>query len=169
MQDGATWLQFPSGLTWDGSAKRWRNLRAAVVRFDKKKLGAGIEHGFDIFEEDGQTKFVPLINCNRYETIDRAVREFLTPAESVVQIIDGKIRETPAMLLPRKSGASIIGKLEEHLVLGSEREKAKDGSLGEYVDGCENHLLLADGYSAIAELECAGNRKEAPKLECVLI
>ena len=34
-------------------------------------------------------------------------------------------------------------------------------SLGDYVDGCENHLLLADGYSKLAEIICEGS-KAAP-------
>ena len=36
------WISLPGGLTWDGNARRWRNLKVAVVRFDKKKIGAGI-------------------------------------------------------------------------------------------------------------------------------
>jgi hypothetical protein len=144
------WVTVPGGLTWDGPNQRWRNLRCAVVRFDRKKLGQGIEHGFDIFEEDGVTKWVPLINCNRFETIDRAVREFLTPAESVQEVVDGQIRELPAMLLATGSDP-ILGLVEAHLVTGSER--VKEGSnVGDYVDGCANHLLLADGYSALAEM-----------------
>ena len=121
------------------------------------------------FDEGGTTKFVPLINVNRYETIDRAVRELLTPAESVVEVVEGVIREEPALLLPgcasSYAGASpggaarnpIPGLIEAHLVTGSERAKEKDGTLGDYVDQCANHLLLADAYSALAELE-AGER-----------
>lgn len=155
-------ISLPGGLTWDGGAQRWRNLKCAVVRFDKKKLGAGIEHGFDEFDEGGMTKFVPLINVNRFETIDRAVREFLTPTESVVEVIEGKIRETPALLLPMADSDPIVATLEAHLVAGSEREKEKDGSMGDYVDGCENHLLLSDGYSILAEMECGASRRAMP-------
>jgi len=144
-------ISLPGGLAWTGS--RWTGLRCAVVRFDKKNIGAGVEHGFDLFEEDGIKKFVPLIRCNRYETIDRAVREFLTPAESIVDVADGKVRELPAMLLPRKNSGKILEEVESHLITGSERGKEKDGNLGDYVDQCANHFLLADGYSALAENE----------------
>jgi hypothetical protein len=155
------WLALPGGLTWDGRNGRWLNLRCAVVRFDRKKLGGGIEHGFDIFDEGGQTKFVPLINVNRFECIDRVVREFLTPAENVQEVIGGAIREHPAVLLP--SGADpMVALLAAHLVTGSERAKEKDGTLGDYVDQCANHLLLADGYSALAEMECGDNRAASP-------
>lgn len=149
--EGNTFTTLDSGLTWDGNSGRWGNLKCAVVRFDKKSIGAGIEQGVDVFEEDGQTKFVPLIRCNRYETIDRVVREFLTPAESVVEIVNGLVREMPAMLLPRMT-TPVAQTLEEHIVTGSERVKEKDGSPGDYVDGVANHLLLADGYSALAEI-----------------
>jgi hypothetical protein len=153
-------IAMEGGLTWDGGNRRWRNLKCAVVRFDKKKLGAGIEHGFDIFDENGMTKWVPLINVNRFETIDRVVKEFLTPSEAVVDVIGGVIREEPAVLLPSGSDG-MPALLESHLVAGSERVKEKDGTLGDYVDGCANHFLLADGYSALAEME-AGERVERP-------
>ncbi len=146
----------PGGLTWDGKNSRWRNLKCAVVRFTKNKLGAGIEQGIAFFEEGGQTKFVPLISCNRFESIDRVVREFLTPTEGVVEVVNGKIRENPALLLPRMTPGHppILDLVDAHLVTGSEREKETDGSLGDYVDGCENHFLLADCYSKLAEIIC---------------
>lgn len=157
--EGDSWITLPGGLSWDGRNQRWLGLKCAVVRFDKKQIGAGIEHGFDVFEEGGVTKFVPLIRCNRFETIDRAVREFLTPAENVVEVADGKIREFPAMLLPRKESApAILAQVEDHIITGSERAKEKDGTAGDYVDECINHFLLADGYSALAENECDSGR-----------
>lgn len=149
---GDAGLSLPGGLSWvvmSGSG-RWIGLRCAVVRFDKKSIGAGIEQGFDVFEHDGQTKFVPLVRCNRFETIDAAVREFLTPVEGVSDVVDGAVRVEPAMLLPR-AGVPIQATIEEHLLVGSERAKDPDGSAGDYADGCANHLLLADGYSALAE------------------
>ncbi len=147
------YIALPGGLAWDGRDERWINLRCAIVRFSKTKLGAGITQGFAEFEEGGQTKFVPLIECNRYETIDRVVREFLTPKENVVEIVNGEARETPAMLLPIKNPEHPhLELLDAHLIVGSEREKEDDGSLGDYVDAVDNHLLLADSYSAIAEI-----------------
>jgi len=64
----------------------------------------------------------------------------------------------PGLLLPTKDSDPMVSIVEAHLVTGSEREKEKDGSLGDYVDGCANHLLLADGYSILAEMECGENR-----------
>ncbi|HEY2082657.1 MAG TPA: hypothetical protein VGI88_07705 [Verrucomicrobiae bacterium] len=163
-KDKSGFITLPGGLRWNGTSQRWENLRCAVVAFTKRRLGAGITHGFDIFEKGTQTMFVPLIETNRFETIDRVVREFLTPAENVSEVIfapEGKsyVRTEPAMRLPRKGiGAPIIFEtLDEHLLAGSERVELHGGSLGDYVDGCENHFLLADAYSGLAELE-AGDR-----------
>jgi hypothetical protein len=161
------YITLPGGLTWDGRNSRWLNLKCAVVRFTKNKLGAGIEQSIVFFDEGGQTKFVPCIACNRFETIDRVVREFLTPAEGVVEVLGGKVRETPAMLLPRQNPGCppILSTVDAHLITGSEREKAADGTMGEYVDACENHLLLADGYSKLAQLVCmAGQSFTAGKI-----
>lgn len=163
-KDRSGYVSFSSGLRWNGTAQRWENLRCAVVAFTKRRLGAGIAHGFDVFEKGSQTMFVPLIEANRFETIDRVVREFLTPGENVSEVIfapDQKsyVRTEPAMRLPLKGvgGPVVFETLDEHLLAGSERVELPDGTLGDYVDGCENHFLLADAYSGLAELE-AGNR-----------
>ncbi len=180
------YVSLPGGLAWDARNSRWLNLKCAVVRFTKNKLGAGIQQSIVFFEEGGRTKFVPCIECNRFETIDRVVREFLTPAEGVIEagvsslgppssILNAassplhspapssarKIRDTPMMLLPRMGPGhpSILDTVEAHLLAGSEREKAADGSLGDYVGGCENHFLLADAYSKVAEVICRGARR----------
>jgi hypothetical protein len=154
------YVTLPGGLTWDGKNSRWLNLKCAVVRFTKNKLGAGIEQTVVFFEEGGQTKFVPCIACNRFETIDRVVREFLTPSEGVVDVVNGKVRENPAMLLPRLTPGHppILDTVDAHFIAGSEREKEADGTLGDYVDACENHLLLANGYSKLSELICGGDQ-----------
>jgi hypothetical protein len=159
-QDKTGSVSFPSGLRWNGATQRWENLRCAVVAFTKRKLGAGISHNFDVFEKGSETMFVPLIEANRFETIDRVVREFLTPNENVADVVfvpgqKPSVRLLPAMRLPRKGrGAPVILEtLDEHFIVGSEREELKDGTLGDYVDACENHFLLADAYSGLAELE----------------
>jgi hypothetical protein len=148
------YLRLPGGLIWNGRKQRWENLRCAVVRFDKKQEGAGIEHAFDEFDEGGLKKFVPLIKCNRQDSIDRVVRELLTPDEGVVEHFDGIARQEPMTLLPRRSTAPIIDEVCAHFITGSERER-KEGKteIGDYVDGCANHFLLADAYSALAEGE----------------
>lgn len=153
----------PDGLRWDGRNQRWINLRCAVVRFSKNQIGMGIEQGAAEFEDDGETKFVPLIKCNRFETIERVVTEFLTPAENVMETVtvNGKrqVRMEPAMRLPiRIAGApGILETLDAHLLTGSQREKDdKTGELGDFVDKCDNHLLLANGYAGLAELVAGG-------------
>lgn len=153
-------VSLPGGLAWDGRNQRWQNLKCAVVRFTKQKLGAGIQQTFVEFEEDGQKKVVPCIECNRFETIDRAVREFLTPEENVIEVVNGKVRQTPATLLPRRvpGAPAVLETLDAHLLAGSQREKDKVGELGDYLDGIENHFLLADGYAALAEAVCAGSK-----------
>lgn len=163
-KDKTGYISFPGGLRWNGPTQRWENFRCAVVAFTKRRIGAGISHGFDIFEKGSQTMFVPLIEANRFETIDHVVREFLTPAENVSEVIfeSGQqpyVRQAPAMRLPPKGQGQppIHETLEAHLLAGSERLELRDGSLGDYADGCENHLLLADAYSGMAESE-AGHR-----------
>jgi hypothetical protein len=158
-RDRSSYIALPGGLTWDGRQQRWLNLRCAVVRFTKNQLGAGIEQGAAEFVENGRTKFVPMIACNRFETIDRVVREFLTPKENVLESVEtesGKreIRQLPAMRLPlQRPGAPVILEaVASHFLAGSQRVKdEKTGQLGEYVDGIDNHFLLANGYSALAE------------------
>ncbi|HEX3855952.1 MAG TPA: hypothetical protein VHY30_01505 [Verrucomicrobiae bacterium] len=153
-----SYVSLPGGLVWDGRNQRWQGLKCAVVRFSKRNLGMGIEHGAVEFTEAGQNKFVPMIACNRFESIDRVVKEFLTPAENVLEVVEigGRraVRQQPSMLLPRRVAGSpgILETLDVHLLTGSQRAKEeKTGELGDYVDKCENHFLLADAYSGLAE------------------
>lgn len=140
---------FASGLSWSG--KRWATgLRCALVRFSKRSIGDGIEHQAAEYDDHGQTKFVPLIACNRFETINRAVNELLTPQENVVDVVKGAVRTEPLMLFP-KLGHPMSDLLERHHIAGSARVR-EDGEMGDYVDGVENHLLLANSYSALAEI-----------------
>lgn len=150
-------MTLPGGLVWDGRNTKWRNLKCAVVRFDHKKLGMGIGQDFDRFEEGGHNKFVPLIVCNREETIDRVVRELLTPEEGVNEVIEGRIRVAPSMLLPTGT-MPIIQQLGQHFVAGSERERDEGGELGDYKAQIVNHLLLANAYSALAEIVAEGGK-----------
>lgn len=159
------YISLPGGLTWNGHLKRWQNLRCAVVAFTRRKLGDGIRHSIDIFEKGGREVFVPLIECNRFETIDRVVRELLTPKENVTEVIftpqGNRIRTDPALRLPRRQSGSpaVLDLLDSHLLAGSERETDKAGNMGDYADACENHFLLANAYSGLAELE--GGRSQA--------
>lgn len=139
---------FPGGLVWDGPNKRWENMRAAVVQFTKAS-GAGMTQKLGFELEAGRTKYYPILQVSRFDLINRVVNEFLGPKEQVNRVHAGKVVEEPVMRLPQKvvGSPAIVETLEAHLVTGSEKDDK-----GEFVDNCENHLLLADGYSALAEL-----------------
>ncbi len=146
-------LQFPGGLVWDGANRRWEGLRCFVVEFAVKQ-GGGIVHKLGIAPQGGFNQFYPLIQCNRFESINRVVNEFLTPAENVIRVVDGKLLEEPVMRLPRREAGSppIVETLDSHLITGSKRAAKEGGEALDYVDGCENHLLLADAYSGLSEM-----------------
>ncbi len=145
-------IHFPGGLTWDGANQRWRGLRCAAVEFTLKE-GKGVIHKLGI-TQDGL--FYPVIACNRDETIERVVNELLTAAENVIEVIDGKLRTTPSIRLPERGVATpkIIDTFDAHIISGSRRERDERGHAEHFVDGCENHLLLSDAYSALAESVC---------------
>lgn len=145
-------LQFPGGLVWDGARQRWENLRCFVVEFTRKP-GTGTSHKLGIDEQTGFNKFYPVIQTNRFDSIDRVVKEFLTPTENVIRVVDGNVLQDPVMRLPQREpgSPSIVETLDNHLLTGSKRA-TKDGEQGDFPDKCENHLLLGDTYSAIAEM-----------------
>jgi hypothetical protein len=140
-------------LTWDGDRGEWLGLRAAVVEFSRKP-GQGVIHKLGQHQEGGETRFYPIIQASRYDSIDRVVSEFLTPKENVIRVVDGQLLEEPVIRLPRNVAGSppIVATFDRHLMVGSERDEK-----GEYVDQCENHLLLANAYSALAE-QIGGSR-----------
>lgn len=146
-------LQFPGGLVWDGANRRWEGLRCFVVEFAVKQ-GGGIIHKLGIAPQGGYNQFYPIIQCNRFESINRVVNEFLTPAENVIRVVDGTLLEEPVMRLPRRQEGSppIVETLDNHLITGSKREAGTDGEVKDYVDKCENHLMLGNAYSGLAEM-----------------
>lgn len=146
-------LQFPGGLVWDGANRRWEGLRCFVVEFAVKQ-GGGIVHKLGIAPQGGFNQFYPVIQCNRFESINRVVNEFLTPAENVIRVVNGTLLEEPVMRLPRREAGSppIVETLDSHLITGSKRAAKEGGEALDYVDGCENHLLLANAYSGLSEM-----------------
>lgn len=158
-------LQFPGGLVWDGANKRWEGLRCFVVEFAVKQ-GGGIIHKLGIDPQGGFNRFYPVIQCNRFESINRVVNEFLTPAENVIRVVDGNLLEEPVMRLPRREVGSppIIETLDAHLITGSKRAAKNGGEAMDYVDGCENHLLLANAYSGLSEM-IGGHSHVSPPVE----
>lgn len=156
-------LQFPGGLVWDGANRRWEGLRCFVVEFAVKQ-GGGIVHKLGIAPQGGFNQFYPIIQCNRFESINRVVNEFLTPAENVIRVVDGKLLEEPVMRLPRREAGSppIVETLDAHLITGSKRAAKDGGEALDYVDGCENHLLLANAYSGLSEMIGGHGQVQAP-------
>lgn len=145
-------ISFPGGLTWDGEKKRWQGLKAAAVQFDKKP-GQGIEHKLGREQREGKTWFFPIISCNRFETIDRTIKELLTPSENVTRVVDGEILMDPVLRMPRQVTGSPVSveTLASHYITGSKRAEDAEGNPADYVDKCENHFLLGGAYAALAE------------------
>jgi hypothetical protein len=145
-------IYFPGTLVWDGENQRWRGLRCAAVEFTLKE-GKGVVHKLGI-TQDGL--YYPVIACNRDETIERVVNELLTANENVIEVIDGKLRVAPTVRLPQITAGSpkIIETFDAHIISGSRRERDEDGKAEHFVDGCENHFLLSNAYSALAESVC---------------
>ena len=142
-------IEFPGGLIWDGPNSRWENLRAAVVQFTVKQ-GGGTVQKIGVDEQDGVKRYYPIIQCSRFDLINRVVNEFLTSKEQITRVgLDGVLIDEPVMRMPQKIVGSppIVETLDAHLITGSDKTDK-----GDFVDECENHLLLADGYSALAEL-----------------
>lgn len=135
-------------LHWDGEKGRWRGLRAAAVLFVAGE-SKGIEQTIG-FTQEG--KIFPLIKCNRAESIQAAVNDFLTPAEGVLEMIQpGTLRALPRARLPQTYiGAGVSqAVLDSHLM---NLRKERDPKTGEedWIDGDENHLGLAKVYSRLA-------------------
>jgi len=144
-------IKFPGGLEWNGEKGEWINLRCAVVEFTRKP-GMGIVQKIGQDQADGVTKFFPIIQCSRFDTIDRVIAEFQTPLENIYRTHNGTVYQEPVMMLPRRVDGSpkIIETLDHHLITGSARDEV-DGEKGDYVDKCDNHLLLGNAYSGLAE------------------
>lgn len=155
-------IKFPGGLEWNGEKGEWTNLRCAVVEFTRAQ-GAGIVQKIGRDAADGVTRFFPIIQCNRFDTIDRVISEFLTPEENTYRQHNGNVYQEPVMLLPRRVDGSpkILETLDRHLITGSARVEV-DGEKGDYVDKCDNHLLLANAYSGLAEHLIKGVVAAAP-------
>ena len=148
-----------AGLSWDGERARWRGIRAASVLFSSREA-KGVEQTIG-FTQDG--KIYPLIKCNRAESIQTAVNDFLTPGEGVIEMVGNaatkKVRTEPRARLPKTfigAGAS-QAVLEGHLI---NLRKDRDPKTGEedWVDGVENHLGLAKVYARLAAMVGASFR-----------
>jgi len=149
-----------AGVTWDGPRGMWRGIRAAAVAFCLRE-GGGVQHDLGLTQE-GQ--IYPLIKCNRAESIQGLVNDFLTPAEGVAQHVAlagaaPALRTLPRQRLPEAClGAGVTDSmLSTHLQ--NLRKGGKPGALAEdWLDGVENHLGLAAVYARLAAQLAEGNQ-----------
>ena len=153
-------IDFGTGVIWDGERKRWLGLKCAAVEFSLKP-GGGVVHTIRRTQEG---LYYPVIQANRDETIQHVVDELLTADDGFIHVIDGKLRTEPILRLPAKGpGApAIVETFEMHLLAGSRKEKNSDGKSVSFIDQVENHLLLANAYSALAETVGGTSRYEKP-------
>jgi len=141
------------GITWDGAKGRWQGIKAAAVLFVSGEA-KGVEQTIG-WTQDG--KLYPLIKCNRSESIQAVVNDFLTPAEGVLESIGTEgaktIRSLPRARLPQTAigpGVS-MATLDTHL-LNLRKERDTKTQEEDWVDGVENHLGLARCYARLASL-----------------
>jgi len=139
------YIRFKNGLIWNGPAGRWENLKAATVEFTQKP-GNGVKHKL------GKTdtgKLYPVIQASRDDTISGVLNDLLTAADGVSEVIAGKLRTEPKLLLPRpRPGAPLaVETLANHILVGSKKDE--DGNFNK---NCENHYLLAAGYARLARM-----------------
>jgi hypothetical protein len=148
-----------NGVTWDGQRARWSGIRAASVLFSSREA-KGIEQTIG-FTQDG--KIYPLIKCNRAESIQTAVNDFLTPGEGVIELVADQqvsptktIRTAARARLPKTyiGPGAIQAVLDGHLL---NLRKERDPKTGEedWIDGVENHLGLAKVYARLAATQSA--------------
>lgn len=139
------YIRFSSGLIWNGPAGRWENLKAATVEFTQKP-GSGIKHKLGK-TDDG--KLYPVILACRNDTIGNLLNDLLTAEEGLVELIDGKLRTEPKLLLPReKPGApKAVEDVAQHILTGSKTDED-----GQFIKDCENHYLLAGSYARLARI-----------------
>jgi hypothetical protein len=157
------------GLRWDGERGRWSGLKAAAVLFVAGE-GKGIEQTL-AFTQEG--KLYPLIKCNRSESIQTVVNDFLTPAEGGLEMIgpEGQkaLRSMPRARLPKTYIGSGVSQaiMDGHLM---NLRKERDTRTGEedWVDKVENHLGLAKVYARLAATVGVNSRPAKFAFESVL-
>ena len=160
-----------SGLSWDGERAKWRGLRAAAVLFVAGEA-KGLEQTIG-FTQEG--RIYPLLKCNRSESIQTAVNDFLTPAEGVIEMIGG-VRPSSGAEVSASAAAPGDGRtpwkalrslrrarlpqtyigpgvsqavLDGHL-LNLRKERDVRTGAEDWIEGVENHLGLAKCYARLA-------------------
>jgi hypothetical protein len=139
------------GISWDGERGRWSGIRAAAVLFVAGEA-KGIEQTIG-FTQDG--KIYPLIKCNRGESIQTAVNDFLTPEEGILEMVGEQnnkiVRSLPRARLPQTCiGAGVSQAILDGHLLNLRKERDVKTGAEDWVEGVENHLGLAKVYARLA-------------------
>lgn len=140
------------GVSWNGERAQWRGIRAAAVLFTASEA-RGVEQTLG-FTQDG--KVYPLLKCNRAESIQTAVNDFLTPAEGhleFVKMADAKsqLREQPRARLPQTYiGQGVKQSLLDGHLLNLRKIRDTKTGVEDWADQVENHLGLAKVYARLA-------------------
>jgi hypothetical protein len=146
------------GVSWDGERGRWSRIRCAAVLFVAGEA-KGIEQTVG-FTQEG--RIYPLIKCNRSESIQAAVNDFLTPADGVLELVGPADKKAPRPL-PRARlpltyiGAGVSQALLDGHLLNLRKERDVKTGREDWIDGVENHLGLAKTYARLAVI--AGSPK----------
>jgi len=157
---------FGGGLWWDGERGEWRGLRAAAVAFSPG-AGRGVEQALGRTQEG---RFYPLIKCQRGETIQAAVNDFLTPAGGILELVPAPagaggrtVRQLPRARLPRNYVGPGVSQavLDGHL-LNLRKEASTRSGAEDWLKGVENHLGLAKAYARLASTLVAAGRRPPP-------
>lgn len=153
-----------TGISWDGQRGAWSGIRAAAVLFVAGEA-KGIEQTIG-FTQDG--RIYPLIKCNRGESIQTAVNDFLTPAEGVLEMVgtgNKAMRQLPRARLPLiYIGAGVSQALLDGHLLNLRKERDSKTGQEDWIEGVENHLGLAKVYARLASTQAAMPAPAAGKI-----
>jgi len=153
---GMTLSNIGPGVTWHGSRAAWSGIRAAAVAFFLREAG-GIQQDIGVTQEG---RIYPLIKCNRAESLQGLVNDFLTPAEGVVQQVGTPpvLRTLPRQRLPQSCiGPGVTETMLDTHLQNLRRIRSADGKREDWADGVENHLGLAACYARLAAMVCEGS------------
>ncbi|NQT92405.1 MAG: phage terminase large subunit family protein [Lentisphaerae bacterium] len=152
-----------AGVEWNGEKAQWRNIKAAAVDFSKHSA-AGVEQTIG-FTQSG--KIYPLIKCNRAESIQGAVNDFLTPREGFLEHVDiddtRSLRVLPRQRLPQNAiGPGVTMHVLDSHLQNMRRIKDPRTNREDWADGVENHLGLAKVYARLAAIVGLSARSASP-------
>ena len=107
------------------------------------------------FTQEG--RIYPLLKCNRSESIQTAVNDFLTPAEGVLEMVGPEgsksLRSLRRARLPNTYiGAGVSQAVFDGHLLNLRKEKDVRTGEEDWAEGVENHLGLSKAYARLAAM-----------------